>query len=189
VNTGKQVVSIANVRLASTAGPVILVEAGKPTWIPNVLFSEASLRGCVDYDPRMIEMFRSLEAGVTGEPSPTGPDQQGLAETAVRQVLIAAADSPELLATTTNLPRVPAVQAAFEAICANNGVEPEFKISRDIVTAIYERIAKTEDAGNPNPGVAVEHTDSGASLGGDLEGEEVGGNVNDMIERVVGIEE
>jgi hypothetical protein len=129
----------------------------------------------------MIEMFRNLEADVVAESVPAGPDQQGLAEVAVRQVLIAAANSPELLAATTQLPRVPAVQAAFEAICADNGVKPEFKISRDIVTAIYERISQTEDTHAPNPGVAV---NSEPSFGGDLEGEEVGGDVEDMLSRV-----
>jgi hypothetical protein len=189
--THKQVLSLRDVRLASTRGHVILVDAGVPTTIPEALFVEAAKNGCVDYSPAMIEAFKSAveraESLADGEEPKDSMDViNKLAKDAVKHVMLAAEDSPELL-TAQGLPRVPVVRAAFETLCADAGVNGDVKITLDLVQDFYLQVQeegdaveldRSKEAGRPAPVPK-----------GNLADEEVGGDVSEMLERVAEQEE
>jgi hypothetical protein len=182
--THKQVLSLARVRLASTRGHIIIIEAGIPTTIPAALFLEAAKKGCVDYNPQMIEAFKAAMANATKQPAEgTNPaakniDVMQIAKDAVRQVLLAGQKEPELL-TSQGLPRLPAVRAAYDMVCGEKHVDTELKITTDLIGTLYLAIqeeAKPAEAPTPRYPAGVPT--------GDLEGEEVGGDIEGTLSRV-----
>src|SRR5690606_24118581 len=62
----KLILSLRDVRLASTAGHVIRVKKNTPTRIPKALYVLAAQNGCVDYNPQMIEAFKAALAQAEG---------------------------------------------------------------------------------------------------------------------------
>ena len=181
----KTVLSLRDVRLASTAGHIVQVKAGVPKRIPNVLFLEAAKNGCVDYNPQMIEAFRAaVERAESMEDTDNVDDVDRMMLDSVRQVLLAADDNPMLL-TQDGSPRVPAVRAAYEHICATNHITSDVKITPDLVRDYYLRI--TEEI-KPAPQAEAPRYPDGIPQG-DLEGEEVGGIDDELLESLSDVDE
>lgn len=183
----KEVISLRRTRLASTAGHVIMVEPGVPTRIPKELFVVAAQHGCVDYNPAMIEAFKSAMSQATESRNHSAPrvevDVTRLIRNAVTQVLVAAKEDSTLV-TSAGTPRVPAVRAAFNELCVAAGIEADgTKITQDVVATVYESLKQT-DEGSESQG-----TDSVDRYPSSLEGEEVGGLDEDMLERMTADEE
>lgn len=182
--THKEVLALRRTRLASTRGHIIIVEPNIPTRIPAALFLEAAKCGCVDYNPQMLEAFKQAMANaaaaeVTGVPVVKDViDVTRLAKDAVRQVLSHGSKEPELL-TSQGLPRLPAVRAAYDMLCSEKHVEPELKITTDLIGTLYLDIQ--EEMKPEAPAAARYPTGVPA---GDLEGEEVGGDIEDTLSRV-----
>lgn len=174
----KQILSLRKVRLASTSGHVIIVEPGIPTEIPEQLFVEAAKQGCVDYNKQMIDAFRvAMENAATeAEVSLAAPsiDLVDLVRQSLKQVLLA--DDKTLL-TSAGVPRVPAVRAAYEVLCAQHKVASELKVTPELVTDLFLNLqGENEPVSNERYPVGVEN---------DLDGDdEVGGVTDDLIERV-----
>lgn len=171
----KQVISLARVRLASRMGHVVIVEPSKPTSIPEALYVEAAKAGCVDYNPQMFEAFKkALEQAAKQEdsavPAAEPIDPMGLVKNAVRHVLIAADSAPELL-TSQGLPRLPAIRAAFDKLCAEVPTTVDLKITSEMISLIYIEIQ--DETREQSAGAAESRYPKGAN-DGDLT-EEVGG--------------
>jgi hypothetical protein len=187
----KEVLSLRQVRLASRRGHIIIVQPGIPTQIPEALFLEAAKNGCVDYNPQMVEAFKAAVASAARNDaaSPavtkTAVDAAKLAKDAVRQVMLAGMKGPELL-TSTGLPRLPAVRAAYDELCGVNHVEPELKITTDLIGAMYLDI---QDEGVPEKAEDSSSRYPAGIPAGDLEGEEVGGDLEGALARVSDTEE
>lgn len=200
----KMVFSMSTVRLTCTKGQTAIVQAGVPKRIPRALFLEAAKAGCVDYDPRMIAALQAAVAAaeVAGEDgADDAPDFLSLAKDAVRQVLLSAIEEPTLL-TANGTPRVAAVRAAFELACENSGITTEFEINKELVESLSKEVLEAENAAELNTATLGEKDlraigDSRYSgtmnqdppPGGDLEGEEVGGDVGELLDRVAEAED
>lgn len=180
----KEVLSLRRTRLASTRGHIIIVEPNIPTRIPAALFLEAAKCGCVDYNPQMLEAFKqamanAAAAAVEGKPAVKDIiDAAKLAKDAVRQVMLAGAKEPELL-TSQGLPRLPAVRAAYDMLCGEKHVEPDLKVTTDLIGSLFLEI---QDEIKPEAPAAARYP-TGVPAG-DLEGEEVGGDIEGTLSRV-----
>ena len=190
--TNKEVIALRKTRLASTRGHIIIVEPGVPTRIPQALFLEAAKCGCVDYSPEMFNAFENAmaKAKETVE-TDDGSDPMQVADKhlkdAVRTVLLAAQDDPGLL-TGQGVPRVPAVRAAFEELCARAQVNPQVNVNADLVQDYFLRVQEIAE------GVELDMSREGGStpdprpMGANLADEEVGGDVEEMLARVDDVE-
>jgi hypothetical protein len=186
----KEVISLSRVRLASTRGHIVIIEPTTPTRIPAALFLEAAKKGCVDYNPQMIEAFKFAMAKAAqaegsepnaNETSPIEPMK--FVKDSVRQVLAAGASEPELL-TAQGLPRLPAVRAAFDAMCGEAHVDTDVKVTTELIGTIYLEI---QEELKPTPALTARYP-SGVPQG-DLEGEEAGGLDEATLERLSQIKE
>lgn len=183
--THKQVFALKETRLASRRGHIIVVPPQTPTKIPRALFVEAAKNGCVDYSDEMVAALTSAakSAKVATREADSEVDFLALAKSAVSHVLLAANKDPELL-TSGGVPRLPAVRAAFEELCAAKRVKSDLKITSDLIARITVDLqsevkpAELEQSRYPD-GIPT----------GDLEGEEVGGVDPDVLERISGEEE
>jgi len=179
MQTHKKVLSLSDVRLASTKGHVVLVPANEPTLIPAALFLEAAKCGCFDYSEEMLEALKAAVAkaeAVEPEDKPEPIDFMKFAREAVRQTLSAGKSAPQLL-NSAGLPRLPAVRAAYRQILDNAQLKSDLKITSALVDKL---VLEVTDEAKPSP-LAKDADDE---FGGDLEGEEVGGDIEAVLARV-----
>jgi len=186
-STHKQVLALRATRLASVRGHIVLIPAGEPTWIPKALYLEAAKNGCVDYNPEMIAAFQAaIDKVKEGELGEDMVDVDKIAKDAVRHVMLASATNPGIV-TTTGVPRVAAVRIAFEELCADQGVKSDVKITTELVTDYYLQVQEEDDL--TKAAVTEEARYPEGVAGGDLEGEEVGGDIDAVLETVAPVEE
>ena len=179
----KDVLSLRTVRITSVQGPCAIVEAGKPKRIPRALFLEAARNGCVDYNPEMVQAFRNAVLASSEAESKENADAVSydrLMKDAVRQVLIAAEEAPELL-TRNGTPRVAAVRSAFDSACAELDVTPDIEINRELIETVFEQVDAADTAS------ALDRSKEGGYIPPSVDrlGDgEVGGLDDDLLARV-----
>lgn len=111
--THKRVISLKDVRLASTSGHIIPLEARVPTEIPEPLFLEASKQGCIDYNAQTIQTLKeTLAALESDEEIQSLSDPRNIIKEAVKTVMIFG--TPEAF-TAEGVPKVLAVKASIES--------------------------------------------------------------------------
>lgn len=178
----KKIISLQDVRLASTSGHIILVPARKPTRIPDALYLEAAKNGCIDYDPKLAKAFvEAMAAAATEADEEAVFDPTALIRESVRKVMIFG-DKQAL--TKDGIPKVAAVKSALEILLAEEEISVDVAVDREIV---YDMFVELQDA-VANEKAASELV-AASQHGGDLEGEEAGGDVDAMLERVEAVEE
>ncbi len=174
----KKVIALSETRLAGTLGHTIIIPARKPTRIPKSLYLEAAKRGCVDYDPRMAKAFLDAlrEAGELGDQDEIVINPQALAKQAVRKVMLLGDKSAF---TANGVPKVAAVRRALDMQLEEDEITAEVALTKTMVYDVFLEL-QDEDALEAAPVSTV----SKRQIKGDLEGEESGGSVEDMLERV-----
>jgi hypothetical protein len=189
----KEVISLSRVRLASTRGHVIIVEPGVPTRIPQALFIEAAKAGCAEYSSEMAKVFQQafdgseeLKQEIKKEEIAADPDLTRLSElvrNAVQHVIQASAANPDLV-TSNGQPRIPAVRAAFDAICASEGVDVELTINAEVVRDAMADIGALSSTAEYDTSKEGDRYPSEL-----LSDDEVGGDLDAMLDRVADLEE
>jgi ATP:corrinoid adenosyltransferase len=188
----KVVWSPNTVRLSSTKGATAIIYAGQPKRIPRSLYMEAMKNGCVDYNPQMIQAFKSAIARAENEgyePTESTFDVMGELKTAIRQVMLAAGEQPELL-TADGSPRVAAVRTAFEDACSNVNEDPgQIEVTRELVIQLHQEVVAADNVTRYDTTKmgAADRVANEVPRGADFEGEEVGGDLDDMLSRVAPI--
>ena len=178
----KKVISLQNVRLASTSGHIILIPARKPTRIPDALYLEAAKNGCIDYDPKLAKAFVEAMAAAANEADEEAAfDPSGLIREAVRKVMIFG-DKKSL--TKDGIPKVAAVRSTLDILLAEEQISVDVAVDREIV---YDMFVELQDV-VANEKAASELVQASKPAKGDLTGEESGGDVDAMLDRVEPVE-
>ena len=180
----KKIISLKDVRLASTTGHIILVKARKPTRIPDQLYLEAHKNGCIDYDPKLAQAFVEAMAAAANEGDEKAAfDPSGLIKESVRKVMIFG-DKKTL--TKDGIPKVTAVRSALDILLAEQEISTEVAVDREIVYDAYVGLQDVVDREKAATELVAISSGAGAS---NLTGEEAGGDVDAMLERVEAVEE
>ncbi len=175
----KQVFCLTETFLNGTLGHSAIIPAREPIWIPWQLFELAAKNGVVDYNPEMagamIEAIESVEhANDKDEEAVTDPTKY-ITE-AVRKVMLLGDKSAF---TIDNVPKLVAVRAFLDQELSDAGVSVHVPLDREIVYDVFLGLqdVKSEE---PTPEPLPEPH---------LEGDESGGSVADMLERINPIED
>ncbi len=175
----KQVFTLADTHLSSTLGHSAFVPAKKPTYITWQLFEVAARSGCVDYSPATADAMLEAIAAVE---NPTSADEEAVVDSkrlitdAVRKVMLVGDASTF---TDAGVPKLVAVKAFLDQGKAEAGISVDIPLDREIVYDVFlglQDVKPVEPQSDPMPT-------------GELEGEDSGGSVADMLDRVGPTEE
>ena len=177
----KKIIALQETRLSGTLGHTCIVPARIPTTIPNALYDIARKNGCVDFDPKMAQAMVDAMKEAAKESSDVdikaAGDPKSFVTEAVRKVMLLGDASTF---TTAGVPKVMAVRKVLDLELADQGVTIEVALDREIVYDVFLELqdVRPEDA-PPAPVLKP----------GTLSGEESGGDVESMLERVGAVDE
>jgi hypothetical protein len=159
----KKIISLRDVRLATTTGHVALIKARIPTEIPEALWLEAARNGCVDYSAEMVKAFAEALKDIAGSDEDQVFDPAQQVREAVRNVMLFGKDDHF---TAQGVPKVMAVRAALEA----EGETPDVPVTKDLVYDFYlELEGESEDEPAQEPDDGSRYDSVQGMKGSDLE--------------------
>lgn len=126
--THKRVISLKDVRLASTKGHIAILKAKEPKEIPEPLFLEATKAGCIDFNAKTIQTLReTLKALEEDDSIISFDDPRAIVKDAVKTVMVyGEADA----FTAAGVPKVLAVKASLDSDTA-------IPVDRELVYDLY----------------------------------------------------